>query len=177
MLPIALLSGLLAASSLLADEKPAPQPISAAKKLEIIAQGEKEIPRGQRVRQFAKEGAFDVVGRLIVVGKKVYFQTTDQSYIPEEQRFPYPELMFELFVSETHAYQPLFAGKYLQNRQVLYDGPIRIQGNWAYEGAFHIFALAWVDQVSKAEDYPAADWETWLRRRQTAKSSAGNSRQ
>lgn len=170
----AFLTGCGAASSLLAEEGTA-QTLSDQKKLAIIAHGEHEIPRSQRTRRFAKEGSIDAVGRLVMVGKSVYFKTADQSYIPEDRRFPYPELFFELHVSETHAYQPLFDGEYLKNRVVNYRGPIRIQGNWAYEGAYHAFALVWVDKASRGKVAPDADWQTWLDQRQSAKPEAVNS--
>lgn len=170
-LSISLLFCCAAASPLRGEEKTTK--LSDAEKLEIINRGQDDFSRGQRIRDFAKEGAIDAVGRFVAIDKKIYFKTADQSYIPAEERFPYPELFLECHVSETHAYQPLFEQSILQNRKVLYDGPVRIQGNWAYEGAFHIFGLVWVDEATKVATAPEVDWGPWLKtRQQKGKSSA-----
>ncbi|UUO04666.1 hypothetical protein M4951_14850 [Blastopirellula sp. J2-11] len=155
-----------AASPLLAGEKTAPK-LTDEQKLAIILNGVNEFPRADRMRQFAKEGSIDAVGRLVTIGKSVYFKSADQSYIPEGKRFPYPELLLELHLTETHAYQPFMEHEFVKNRNVLYDGPVRIKGNWAYEAPYHIFGLVWVDEASKAPTYPDVDWGPWMEKRNT----------
>lgn len=134
-------------------------------KLEMILAGKEELSRADRIRNFAHDGEIDAVGRLVTIGNVVYFKTADQSFIPQGKRFPYPELFLELHMTETHAYKPLDQQSIIKRRRVLYDGPIRIHGNWAYEGAYHIFGLVWVDKVSKASNYPEVDWGPWLEKR------------
>lgn len=157
-------------SGVTAEEQTAPT-LSDEEKLEIILDGKNEFSRSHRIRAFAREGEIDAVGRLVTIGKTVYFKTADQSFIPEDKRFPYPELLLEVHVTEAHAYQPLFRQGILKRRSVVYDGPLRVQGNWAYEGAYHIFGLVWVDKVSKVNDSPDADWGPWLKKHATSAPS------
>lgn len=148
--------------SVSADEPAAK--LSDEQKLELILAGKDELSRGERIRGFAPEGEIDAVGRLVTIGKKVYFKTADQSFIPEGKRFPYPELFLELHLSESHAYAPLIEQNITRRSHALYAGPLRIQGNWAYEGAFHIFGVVWVDAATKVNDSPEGDWGPWLKK-------------
>lgn len=153
-----------------------PSKLTDEEKLALILAGKDELPRGERIRGFAAEGEIDAVGRLVTIGKTVYFKTVDQSFIPEGKRFPYPELFLELHLSESHAYAPLVEQDITRRGRALYDGPLRIQGNWAYEGAYHIFGVVWVDTATKVADSPEGDWGPWLKKRsalgQSTKSSA-----
>lgn len=151
--------------------EPSATPLTDEQKLEIILDGKNQFSRPHRLREFAREGEIDAVGRLVTIGKTVYFKTADQSFIPQDKRFPYPELLLEIHITEAHAYQPLFRQGILKQRSVRYDGPIRIQGNWAYEGAYHIFGLVWVDDVSKATESPEGDWGPWLKKHAVSTSS------
>ncbi|MFN3150250.1 hypothetical protein [Bremerella sp.] len=167
---LACVTMLLAINSIAAAEDPSAK-LTDEEKLAIIVAGKEELTRTERIRNFAHEGAFDAVGRLVTIGKTVYFKTADQSYIPEGKRFPYPELLLELHLSETHAYQPLFEQKLTSRNQALYTGPLRIQGNWAYEGAYHIFGVVWVDQATKVAECPEGEWGRWLEMRSTPKKT------
>jgi hypothetical protein len=120
-----------------------------AEKLARIAAGKETLDRAYRIRTFAKEGEIDAEGRFVMVDGKVYFKTSDQSYIPESGRFPYPELFFEVHTSQDYAYRPLIANGILKGNRVLDFGPVRVKGNWAYEAPFHIFGLVWVDDVNR----------------------------
>lgn len=157
-------------NSIFAAEK-SESKFSDEKKLALILAGKNEIPRSDRIRNFAHEGEFEAVGRLVTIGKTVYFKTADQSFIPEGKRFPYPELFLELHLTESHAYAPLIQNDITQKNRALYDGPLRIRGNWAYEGAYHIFGIVWVDEVSKVADSPEADWGPWLEKRNATERS------
>ncbi len=159
---------LLFARGDLAAEESARQ-LTDEQKLALIMEDKDNHPRLKRVRTFADEGAFDAVGRLVQIDRKVYFKTADQSYIPEGKRFPYPELFLELHLSESHAYQPLIDQKITRKHRLLYDGPLHIRGNWAYEGAFHIFGVVWVDEATKVTESPAADWGPWLKKHRSPK--------
>lgn len=139
--------------------------LSDEEKLSLIFEGKDTFTRTERIRKFAREGEIDAVGRLVAIDKKVYFKTADQSYIPKDKRFPYPELFLELHLSESHAYTPLIDQGFTKRHRILYDGPLRIRGNWAYEGAFHIFGVVWVDEASKVAESPKGDWGPWLKKR------------
>lgn len=147
--------------------------LTDSQKLELILAGKNEFPRAYRMKSFEPEGEIDAVGRLVAIDGKVYFKTADQSYIPALRRFPYPELLFELHLSETYAYRPLIEAGLVRNRRILHDGSIRIQGNWAYERPYHIFGVVWVDKVSKVDSSPERDWQPWLKARES-KSESGN---
>ena len=95
--------------------------------------------------------------------------------MPKDNRFPYPELFFELHLSESYAYRPLIEADITKKHRVLYEGPLRIRGNWAYEGAFHIFGVVWVDDITKVAESPEADWGPWLNEHRPAKSSTNPS--
>lgn len=125
---------------------------SDEEKLARILAGKNELTRAQRIKGFAAEGPIEATGRLVTIDGKVYFKTADQSYIPADKRFPYPELFFELHLSEDYAYRPLLKAGLVKDRAAVFDGPIRIRGNWAYERPYHIFGLVWVDAVEKASD-------------------------
>lgn len=150
-----------------------PPKVTDAEKLAMILNGKNEFPRAYRIQTFGREGEIDAVGRLVTIGKTVYFKTADQSFIPQEKRFPYPELFLELHLSEAHAYKPMLTQDMVRKRHVVYDGPIRVQGNWAYEPPYHIFGLVWVDEVSRVEESPEADWGPWLEKQASTKNSSG----
>lgn len=140
-------------------------------KLAIILDGKEEFSRAKRIQDFAREGEFNATGRLVTINKKVYFKTADQSFIPQGKRFPYPELLLELHLSEDYAYKPLIEQNITKNNRALYSGPLRIQGNWAYESAFHIFGVVWIDEVSKVAECSEADWGPWLEKRKSQKTT------
>lgn len=156
---------------LVVAEKPE-QELTDARKLELSLAGRNEFPRAYRIRAFEPVGQIDAVGRLVTIDGKVYFKTADQSYIPASRRFPYPELLFELHLSENYAYRPLIEQGIVRKRQVLHEGPIHIQGNWAYERPYHIFGVVWVDKVSKVETCPESDWASWLKSRNNQQRAA-----
>ncbi|PQO25662.1 hypothetical protein C5Y96_22845 [Blastopirellula marina] len=166
---------LVAFSDHVAADEPAAK-LTDEEKLALIIAGKDELPRGERIKDFASEGEIDAVGRLVTIGKTVYFKTADQSFIPEGKRFPYPELFLELHLSENHAYAPLVQQNITRRGRALYDGPLRIQGNWAYEGAYHFFGVVWVDAASKVTTSPETDWSPWLKKRNArAKSTKPSS--
>ncbi len=120
-------------------------------KLAHILAGRNDFTRAQRMKDFASEGAIEAVGQLVNLQGKVYFKTSDQAYIPDGKRFPYPELFFEVHLTEDYAYRPLTAAGLVKNRAAIYSGPIRVRGNWAYERPYHLFGLVWVDSVEKIQ--------------------------
>jgi len=137
--------------------------LSDAGKLKLTLDGKNQFTRAQRIKDFAPEGVIEAVGRLVSVDGRVYSKTADQSYIPEGLRFPYPELFFELHLSEDYAYRPLIQQGVIKGNRIAHDGPIRIKGNWAYERPYHIFGLVWVDEVAKVAVSPEADWTSFLK--------------
>jgi hypothetical protein len=135
--------------------------LTDAEKLALILDGKNQFTRAERMKGFEPEGVIDAVGRLVALEGKVYFKTADQSYIAEGRRFPYPELFFELHLTEAYAYRPLLEQGIVKGTRILHTGPLRIRGNWAYERPYHLFGLVWVDEVAKVETSPEGDWATY----------------
>ena len=157
-----LLLTLLTASVVVAEENSGQ--LSDKKKLKLISADIDDIPNAYRLQNFVKYGEVVFVGKLVTIGHKIYFKTADQSYIPEDRRFPYPELFFELYLSQIpDAYRPLYKAKIIKKNILNYDGPIQIKGNWAYDSRTNFFVLTWVDEVTKVSESPEGDWSTWLK--------------
>jgi len=112
----------------------------------IEAHGDK-MTRLERRDLYPDEGPFQGEGQFVNINGQPYFKVTDQSFLPEDKRFPYPAVYFLVPTTETYALEPLYEGGILKNRKSLHDGVVTIRGNWAYEFAFHAFTLTWVDEV------------------------------
>jgi hypothetical protein len=131
------------------DPATADRELDATRLRQFQVDGE-SLSRSERRDRFEHEGEIEAVGSLIGIEDRVYFKTSDQSFIPSKKRFPYAQLYFEIYVSEKYSHRSLIDQSILgSSGQVVYTDAIRVRGNWAYDFPIHHLVLTWVDATEK----------------------------